>query len=45
MNRIVGAMSTAGKIINRCMGVKPGKEVFIVVDTEPDMTMRRRKVL
>lgn len=39
MNKVVDAMSMARKIINSCMGVKHGEEVFIVIDTESDMTM------
>lgn len=41
MNRIVDAMPMARKLINSCMGVQAGEEVFIVVDTESDMTMPR----
>jgi len=40
-NRIVDAMPIARKLIANYLAVKPGEEVFIVVDTETDMTMPR----
>jgi leucyl aminopeptidase (aminopeptidase T) len=38
-NKIIDAYRVANRIVGNYLGVKPGEEVFIIVDPETDMTM------